>query len=230
MSYEYRLKYKKDGPLKYISHLDLNTLFCRTIRRAQLPVELTQGYNPRFKISFGPTLPLGFTGLREVLDISLLNKLDNIEIKDRINNYTPQGFEVLEVDMLPEDDNGLSRTLKFAAYHIRLGFTANSLDYKENELKELVWTNIQSFLDQEHILVEKRTKKGLREVDLKPYIESLELIAINNSVTMRLIIDIQYRGSINPIIIINNFLERFGKKEMFLISEVIREKIISNAK
>lgn len=230
MSYEYRLKYRKDGPLKYISHLDLNTLFCRTIRRAQLPVELTQGYNPRFKISFGPALPLGSVGLREVLDISLLSKFDNTEIKESINNYAPQGLEVLKVDMVPEEGNGLSRILKYAVYFIKLGFDANSSDYKENELKEWVVSNIWSFLNQDDILVEKRTKKGLKEVDLKPYIKSMELIAVNHIITIRLTIDIQYRGSINPLIIINSFLERFGKKNMFFVSEVIREKMMSDAK
>ena len=229
MSYSYRLKYKKDGPLKFISHLDLNTLFSRTVRRSQLPVELTQGFNPRYKISFGPALPLGFVGLQEVLDINLLNELDKIQIKESINKFAPQGLEILDIEAVTENKNTLSHILRYAVYLIKIEYNSNNYDNKESELTELVNSNIQCFVSQESIITEKRTKKGLRDVDLKPYIEGMETIPVDekNCLLIKLIIDIQYKGSINPLIIINKFFGMFNEKELFSIREAAREQIMN---
>jgi radical SAM-linked protein len=56
-----RVKYCKDGPIKYISHLNLGQVFTRALRRADIPVVISGGFNPRFRISFGPPLPLGIS-------------------------------------------------------------------------------------------------------------------------------------------------------------------------
>ncbi|MDD5015460.1 MAG: TIGR03936 family radical SAM-associated protein, partial [Atribacterota bacterium] len=71
-----RVKYFKDGPIKYISHLNLAQIFTRTLRRADIPVVISNGFNPRFRISFGPPLALGISSTSEYLDIRL-----NEEIK-----------------------------------------------------------------------------------------------------------------------------------------------------
>ncbi|MBA3061394.1 MAG: DUF2344 domain-containing protein, partial [Atribacteria sp.] len=44
-----RVKYRKDGPIKYISHLNLAQVFTRALRRANIPVVISSGFNPRFR-------------------------------------------------------------------------------------------------------------------------------------------------------------------------------------
>ena len=60
-----RVKYCKNGPIAYISHLNLAQVFTRALRRANIPVVISSGFNPRFKISFGPPLPLGISSISE---------------------------------------------------------------------------------------------------------------------------------------------------------------------
>jgi len=86
--------------------------------------------------------------------------------------------------------------------------------------------NINNFLNQKNILVKKNTKKGLREVDLRPYIENMEIVSCQNKlIIIRLIVDIQYKGSINPNLIINEFINKFEEQEIWF-NEIIREKLI----
>ncbi len=228
MSYMYRIKYSKDGPLKYVSHLNLNTLFCRTLRRAQIPVELTQGFNPRFKISFGPALSLGFDGWEEVLDISLIREQDIEQIKEMINKYVPAGLKVREVIAISEKEGSLSRVLRYAIYLIELHLGGFETNFSKENVNDYFKTKIGLFLKQKDILVEKSTKKGFREVNLRPYIENMEIVSIqDNSISIVLTVDIQYKGSINPVLIINEFLKRLGKKDIY-INSIIRKGFNSN--
>jgi radical SAM-linked protein len=226
MSCIYRVKYEKNGPLKFISHLDFNSLFCRTLRRAKIDVELTQGFNPRFKISFGPALPLGIAGWQEVLDIYLLKDLDNEQIKAKINSFAPAGLKIKEVEPISEKENGLSKSLKWANYLIQLEFDGKMKRLNEDEYYSYLKKNINNFLNQKNILVEKNTKKGLREVDLRPYIEKMDILSCQDkTIIIRLIVDIQYKGSINPTLIINEFIKKFEEQKI-CVGEVIREQLI----
>jgi len=226
MSCIVRVQYEKSGPLKFISHLDFNSLFCRTLRRAKIDVELTQGFNPRFKISFGPALPLGIAGWQEVLDIYLLKELSNEQIKEKINSFAPVGLKIKEVEPISEKENGLSKSLKWANYLIQLGFDGKINRLAKEEYYSYLEGIINHFLNQKNILVEKNTKKGLREVDLRPYIEKMEIVPCQDKrIIIRLIVDIQYKGSINPNLIINEFLKKCEEQKIF-ISEIIREQLI----
>jgi len=113
MSYLYRIKYRKNGPLKFISHLDLNLLVRRILLRAKMPVELTQGYNPRIKVSFGPALPLGVEGWQEIMEITLTKLLTKEKLKDVINKVAPSGFQVLEIEQVLNKGIPLSKLQKY---------------------------------------------------------------------------------------------------------------------
>ena len=120
MSYLYRINYRKDGPLIFISQLDLNSLVRRILLRAKIPVELTQGYNPRMKISFAPALPLGMEGWQEILDVYLMEQLEPQILKEKINAVAPVGFKVLAVSKVLNQEAPLNKLLQFASYLIYL--------------------------------------------------------------------------------------------------------------
>ena len=86
----------KKGRLKYISHLDIVRLFQRTIRRAGLPVTLSQGFTPHYKIGFSNALKLGVESEGELAVFSIDNWMDPEEFKNRMNEKLPEGIKVLE--------------------------------------------------------------------------------------------------------------------------------------
>jgi radical SAM-linked protein len=228
MSYLYRMKYRKDGPLKFISHLDLNQLLRRVLLRAGIPVELTEGFNPRIKVSFGPALPLGLEGWEEIVEIVLEEPLSEDEFKNRINRVSPSGFNILEVKKVSEMRIPLSKLLRQASYLLYLipidAIDANRMVYYHNKIEQYV----KCLLDRKDIKIKKESKKGLKEVDLRPYISKIDIFLKNNDrIIIRLILNIESGICINP----NPLIQRLADvvKDYFFIGKIIREKFISES-
>jgi radical SAM-linked protein len=85
----------KKGVLRYISHLDIVRLFQRSVRRARLPVSLSQGYTPHYRISFERALKLGTESEDEKIIFRLDKWVEPEEFKDRLNEKLPEGVKII---------------------------------------------------------------------------------------------------------------------------------------
>jgi radical SAM-linked protein len=90
------VRFCKRGDMKYISHLDIVRLFQRAVRRAGLPVVLSRGYSPHYKISFDKALKLGVESENEQAAFSMDLFMEPEEFKTKINQKLPEGIKVLE--------------------------------------------------------------------------------------------------------------------------------------
>jgi len=99
----FRIKFEKTGLAKYISHLDLNRLFSRSLARAGVETAHTEGYNPRPKIVFASAISLGIDSLCEFADIKITTDETAAQIFEKIKNVFPQGINILEI-YEPEND------------------------------------------------------------------------------------------------------------------------------
>src|SRR4051794_11432333 len=90
-----RVRFRKGGPLRLLSHHDLMRAFERMLRRADLPVRTTQGFNPKPRLVFALSLPLGVVGRAEVLELELYRPLPPEEVHDRLARQAPPGLEIL---------------------------------------------------------------------------------------------------------------------------------------
>ena len=89
MFIDYRVFYSKTGRLKYISHLDVNRLMQRALKRSGLPVWYTEGFNPHIYITFALPLALGLESFYEVMDFRLTAELSEKEIIRRLHTALP---------------------------------------------------------------------------------------------------------------------------------------------
>ena len=216
-----RVKYCKDGPTKYISHLNLAQVFTRTIRRAGIPVIISNGFNPRFRISFGPPLPLGISSTSEYLDIRIKEDIKVEELIERLNLVLPQGLKILQAKIIPSPADSLVKVIDRASYIITLKIKEKLLDSaaknQENELRELkqeIEKNNKIFLNLEEINVEKQTKKGSKMVDIKPSILGIKIQNFKCPILkLSLEIRIGQQGNLNPRYAakawISNFADNF---------------------
>ncbi|MDP6686147.1 MAG: TIGR03936 family radical SAM-associated protein [Candidatus Omnitrophota bacterium] len=90
------IRFSKKGDLRCISHLDIVRLFQRAVRRAGLPVKLSEGFSPRYKISFERALKLGVESENEKAWVSMQEYISEKEFQIRLNEKLPEGIEVLE--------------------------------------------------------------------------------------------------------------------------------------
>jgi radical SAM-linked protein len=75
-----RIRFRKSGDLRLISHHDLLRFFERAVRRAQLPIRWTQGFNPHPRLVFALPLSLGITGSQEVVELEMQDEIAPQEV------------------------------------------------------------------------------------------------------------------------------------------------------
>ncbi len=96
--YKIKFIFSKKGQMKYISHLDLMRLFMRALRRADLPLKMTQGFSPHPKLSIKRALKLGLESDNEEAAIVLTEEFPLSEFKDRLQRQLPEGIEIKDAE------------------------------------------------------------------------------------------------------------------------------------
>lgn len=158
-----RIKFRKYGIMKFIGHLDLMRYFQKAMRRADIDICYSSGFSPHMIMSFASPLGVGLTSDGEYLDIEIGNELSSASAVQRLNSVMAEGVEVLSFRRIPEEKASNAMALVAAAdYEIR--FRDASI------LPEDLASAWESFCGQDTISVIKKTKKGERELDLKPLI------------------------------------------------------------
>jgi len=231
-----RVKYCKDGPIKYISHLNLAQVFTRVLRRADIPVVISNGFNPRFKISFGPPLPLGISSTSECLDIRLKEEIKAEELVERLNRVLPQGLKILRVKIIPSSADSLVKVIDRASYVITLKIKEKLLDSaaknQEDELRKLkqeIKKNNKRFLNLDEINVEKQIKNGIKRVDIKSSILDIKVQKFQNLI-LELYLDLKIgqQGNLNPRYVAKAWISNFANN--FDVQEICRDGLYIKGK
>ena len=95
--YKISFIFSKKGLMRYISHLDLMRLFMRAMRRAELPLKMTEGFSPHPKLSLKRALKLGVESECEEASIVLRFPVEPDDFKNRLQKQLPEGIEVKDV-------------------------------------------------------------------------------------------------------------------------------------
>lgn len=147
-----RIKFSKMNALKFISHLDL----CRTMKaallRAEIPVWYTEGFNPHPKMVFSLPLSIGTESECEYMDIKIIEPMPHNEIVSRLDNVLTDDIKII------------------CAYT------------PQSKFSEIAWSKYEitpdnecdiSMLNNDSIVITKRTKKGEVTLDVRDRIYSV---------------------------------------------------------
>lgn len=162
-----RMKFIKGEEVKYISHLDLQRAFQRALRRGEMDIAYSQGFNPHPKISFAMALSVGMTSESEYVDIELNDWYDADELIIKLNDVLPKGLQIKECIISDEKHPSLMSTIRMGLYSIKL--------YMQNTPNKLeIEKRIKEFLMQKEIKVQRTNKRGnLVEKDIRQLIETI---------------------------------------------------------
>ncbi|MFH0791056.1 MAG: TIGR03936 family radical SAM-associated protein [Candidatus Omnitrophota bacterium] len=100
MNYKVRFVFTKKGFIRYISHLDLMRLFLRAMRRAGLPLKMTEGFSPRPKFSIMRALKLGIESENEEASIILKQPISTEDFRDRLQKELPAGIDMRDISSI----------------------------------------------------------------------------------------------------------------------------------
>ena len=78
--------------MRYISHLDLMRLFMRAMRRADLPLKMTEGFSPHPKFSIKRALKLGLESENEEASVVMKEPVVPEDFKERLQKQLPEGI------------------------------------------------------------------------------------------------------------------------------------------
>ena len=171
--FRYRIDYSKKGNARYTSMLDLQKIWERIFRRAELPIFFSQGFHPQPKFHMASPLPLGFEGYHELADLWLDVEMTVSELSSRILKNAPSGLHVNGIFLIDLKQPVLQVQVSEAMYSVRpLGV----IDYQE------LCNRIQALLHLNSLIRIRRNKK----YDLRPLINSLEIPNINNSIEIEM--------------------------------------------
>ncbi|MDD5108273.1 MAG: TIGR03936 family radical SAM-associated protein [Candidatus Omnitrophica bacterium] len=95
--YRVNFSFSKTGLMRYISHLDLMRLFFRAMRRADLPLKLSEGFSPHPKLSFKRALKLGVESENEEASIILRFPIAPADFKNSLQKQLPEGIKLKDV-------------------------------------------------------------------------------------------------------------------------------------
>lgn len=162
-----RIRFAKTGFLQYIGHLDIMRTFQKIFRRAGIPLCFSQGYNPHPLMSFASPLGVGLTSEGEYLDLVVEEITSSDDYMRRINDACPEGLRILSCRLLPEGSKNAMSIIGMADYMV--SFFDEQTNYEE------ISARLAQFLSAESILVRKKTKKQVLEMDLRPLIHEARL-------------------------------------------------------
>ncbi|HYA11779.1 MAG TPA: TIGR03936 family radical SAM-associated protein, partial [Thermodesulfovibrionales bacterium] len=114
-----RVEFSKAGRLRYLSHLELMATLYRAIRRAEFPLVYSEGYHPSPKISFGPPLGVGVSGLSEYFDMEVIPPFDIVWNRRKLNRTLPKGISVKDMAVIPSKEESLSSFITRYGYEIK---------------------------------------------------------------------------------------------------------------
>lgn len=162
-----RIKFKKYGVMKFIGHLDIMRYFQKAMRRADIPIAFTSGYSPHMIMSFANPLGVGVTSDGEYFDIELTEPIASEKAVKQLNDVMVEGMEIVSFVEIPDNKKETGMSIVAAAdYLSTVKHGEFPADWKEKA---------KTFLNQEEIIVCKKTKKSEKDVDIKPLIYKFEV-------------------------------------------------------
>lgn len=190
--------------MKFISHLDMMRFMSRLIRRADLPVWYTEGFNPHLYMTFALPLSLGFESDYEVVDIRLLDDgypLDTL--CEKLNSVCPPYIHFFDAKepVLKTGDVALAKFV--------IAFDDGGK----------IFEKLNAFLNKESIKVLKKTKKGgEKEIEIADKIKDFSLEKCEENTVLKITLPAGSVENLNPELFLNKFFEENGEKHFYSIN------------
>ncbi|HET9480212.1 MAG TPA: TIGR03936 family radical SAM-associated protein, partial [Candidatus Polarisedimenticolia bacterium] len=164
-TWRYRAAFRKEGRMRFLSHLDLMRTMSRAFRRAGVSLKYSQGFNPRPLISFSPALAVGIESLEEFVDFWCGTSLDACVV-ERLNATLPDGLSFLRVVPLAGTAPALSSAITAATYLVTVPGVAVAEARRQ----------VDAFNDAGERIIDKVRKERSVSLDLKRLVGGVVLV------------------------------------------------------
>ena len=205
-----QVMYEKSGRLRFVGHLDFMRTIHRAMRRADIPLSYSQGFNPHPHMSFASPLALGWSGEGEIMEFRTETDISDQEVMDRLSKELPEGIRILSCRTIPDKEPPIMAKIQAAGYQILLP-------------EDRDWSDaVAKFLDRPSIMLKKmgkvRGRKQEIEVEVRPWIYEWKM---EDPHTLSLICACGSEQNLKPDLLINELYQQSGELEKLRYAESI---------
>jgi radical SAM-linked protein len=157
------IRFEKGEAIRFISHHDLMRALMRAVRRAALPVRLTEGFNPRPRLIFPVALEVGVASLDEVAEIEFNQCLNLQDLYERLSSALPPGLNLKSVkELVPRRTVRATRRMTYRLHLREAGMVLDPATLPE-------------LMKAETIPFGRQREKAIQNVDLRPALLALDI-------------------------------------------------------
>ena len=180
-----------------MSHLDLMHTWERVIRRSQLPLGFSQGFNPHPKMNFASALAVGTTSDAEYMDLDFTEELTLDQIKEALYPAIPPAFEVTDMKVVRGKVPSLMSIIQRATYTLRLEYVTEVTQAELDDAVASFWN-----MEENIIYRYKKDSKDKKAVNIRPGVYTIDLRLEEGTDNKHAVLDIVVQsgndGNIRP--------------------------------
>lgn len=156
-----RIFYQKSRDIRFTSTLDMQAIWQRSLKRAGLAVEYSQGFHPQPKLQLPFPLPLGYSGSNEIVDIWLKSEYPLDEIHRMVTPSLPEGIKITSIENIDGQRKSVTDSAEYAEFKVSVRTDAISC--------QTLQASIHALLETRAIMRERNRQL----YDLRPLILSI---------------------------------------------------------
>ena len=180
------VKFSREGFSNYLAHLDMQRLFVRAIKRAEIPAKYSSGFNPHMNISFAYPLGVGIETRGDYFEFFTTEEIDVAAAEQALRAQMPEGFDIVAMGELPEESGKLMALTRQAEYRL-----------EEISPQFIEW--MQGFLKKQSYCITRERKGKIRQVDIRPLVQSCDFLGDKS---LRLQVEHSGSAALNPTLLL----------------------------
>lgn len=188
----YRIRYKRNDSVQYVSHLDTIQVFARAGRRAGLPMVYSQGFNPKPQMVFGAPAAMGLTSDCELMDMELDCDMPCDRLVQILNDNLPLGFRILQCSIKDTKENIMALAAA-SCYKVKV---RNKGDFSQLE------NTVAAIMKSDECVIPKKTKSGIKDTNIRKMIYELSLEQNGGDLILNMLLLSSNEGSLKPELLI----------------------------
>ena len=198
-----RVRFEKHGPMKYIGHLDIMRYFQKAIKRAEIDIAYSEGFNPHQIMSFAAPLGVGITSSGEYIDLGVNTTMSSNNAIEALNAVMVEDIVITGYKRLPDNTPNAMSAVAAADYVV----TSKNPFSDVCSYKKMLDDKARWFDEAKELIVTKPTKKGTADVDLRALVYKFEIESSENKPVFKLFVASGSENNIKPEFVIEKFYE-----------------------
>ena len=219
-----RVVYSKSKEAIYLSHIDIIKVLETSLARANILIEHNNVLDQKSELVFANPLSVGMESTGEIFEVNLVERLDIRYFIRELNKVLPSGITILSAEYVDNNEQDITSRVYAATYVIRLIYPddkISKLNKREiEELKDSYQKKLNEYLNQDNILVLKKSKERMERIDIKPLIIVYDF---NLDRTLEITVATGVRENLMPDTIMEGYSEYINEDIKY---EVKRTKIL----